>query len=105
MTCHTSGCPNPGVISCSGCGKLFCGMHVDQGPVPRCEPCRVANAEDQRKELHSSMGSGCLIILVGLGIAGLGLLMMGNMDRPHFGILVLLMGLGVAFVGGLAMNP
>lgn len=51
------------------------------------------------------MGSGCLIILVGLGIAGLGLLMMGNMDRPHFGILVLLMGLGVAFVGGLAMNP
>ncbi len=70
--CNFSGCGNPGVYSCSICGRLSCGAHGTAGGI--CRACR--NAQNEREDRRSSrmgatvamygVGAGVLLFIIGL---------------------------------------
>jgi hypothetical protein len=72
--CQIASCSNIGVYSCSGCGKLFCGVHGrlrsawSEDLNPHCDYCVQSIRTEEKKGSRQLIGGGCLIFIVGVVI-------------------------------------
>ncbi len=106
MQCQNPGCVNIGVHSCSLCGKLVCGMHVDEFfPGSRGLRCSSCGAEwRERKRISDKAEAersepGCNTALIGSGLFVVGVIFLVIAQFPHSPILAII---GVV-IGGLGL--
>lgn len=115
VNCAVSTCANPGVHSCSRCGRLYCGRHAEVRPgtsstatIVQCQECRalaatesevtVARIEDHEYVIAKVWAIGAFVLLILLTIWGL------TVGHHPEDILALTLGIVVALVEMLALG-
>src|SRR5207248_1078012 len=122
MKCHYASCTNVGIHSCNTCGGLFCGKHAevkqdtytgkitvicqdDKERKQRALEQSLREARAQRLEesavraAEESRAIGCGAILVGFGIAGIGMFLSYN-GGIGWDVILILVGIVSAVLGG-----